>query len=294
MRRGPVVALALMCGAIGCTTKSVHKPPPEPAYPEAIATPVVMPTVPPSTPVPPGGAVPLPTRPVKNPKADAQKQAGKQIGPIITYAGTARADGYGIQANGKNKQGYPIYVNPVGSGFMIVVEGKPGISNLEVGKSIFRYEPDDPTARPDIEIQVTRALGDGSIEVCDARKPKIGGIPAIDPPNFAETPQISATINDFTCRFETFIESNASCTVDASGDFSFLKPKDSKVQFCMVVARSWAFQDGDTLVSVRLRDIEGNPGPVEHFVLQKKRIVPTPMAKRVVPTPPPTAPRRRP
>jgi len=294
MRSGPLVALALMCGAIGCTTQSVHKPPPTPEIPEAVATPFVMPTVPPSTPVPPGGAVPLPTRPVRNPKADAEKRAGKQIGPIITYAGTARADGYGIEPKGKNAQGYPIYVNPVGSGFMIVVEGKPGISNLETGKSIFRYEADDPTARPDIEIQVTRPLGDGSTEVCDARKPRIGGIPAINPPSFAETPQISAAINDFSCRFETFIESNASCTVDGSGDFSFLKPKDSKVQYCMVVARSWAFQDGDTLVSVRLRDIEGNPGPVEHFVLRKKRVEQTPMAKRVLPTPTATAPRRRP
>jgi hypothetical protein len=294
MRRGPVVALALLCGAIGCSTKAVQKAPPTPDFPEAIATPVVVPTVPPSTPVPPGGGAALPTRPVKNPKAEAEKKRGKQIGPIVTFAGAARADGYRIEPDGKNAQGYPIYINPVGSGFMIVVEGKPGISNLETGRSIFHHDPSDPTARPDLEIQVTRALGDGSAEVCDARKPKIGGIPAINPPSFAEKPRVSATINDLSCRFETFIESNASCTVDASGDFSFLNPKNSKVQFCMVVARSWAFQDGDTLVSVRLRDIEGNPGPVEHFVLRRKRVVPTPMLKRALPTPTATAPRRRP
>jgi hypothetical protein len=94
-----------------------------------------------------------------------------------------------------------------------------------------------------------------------------------------------------SCRFETFIESPGACTVQQTGDFSFLS-KDSDVQFCMVVARSWQFADGDTIVSVRLRDTDGNPGAVERFVLRRAAL-PVPSPK---PEPPPTATpsRRRP
>jgi hypothetical protein len=222
MRRGTVAALALVCAAVGCTARSGPQRPETPPTDVADVTPVVIPTVPPSTPLPPGAtAVPLKTRPVKNPQADAARKAGKVVGPVITWAGLARADGYKINPSGKNAQGYPIFNNAVGSGFMIVVEAKPGISNLEVGRSIFRHDENDATARPDLEIEVNRPLGDGSPDVCDARKPKIGGVPAINPPSFDETPKVSAALNDMSCRFETFIESNASCTVDASGDFSY-------------------------------------------------------------------------
>jgi hypothetical protein len=293
MRRGIAAAVALLSGVVGCSmvqsTPAQRKmAEPEPA---SAPTPVVIKTVPPGTPLP-AGAAPISTRPVKNPKAEAEKKAGKSIGPVITFAGAARADGQIMEPTGKNAKGYPVYNNFVGSGFIIVVEAKPGISNVEVGRSIFKYDANDPTQRPDLEIEVNRPLGDGNPEVCDARRPKIGGIPAVDPPSFAETKHISAALNDFACRFETFIESNASCTVERSGDFSFINAKESKVQFCMVVARSWNFPEGETLVSVRLRDIEGNPGPVSNFVVQRSR--PPAQPARAVPTPAPTAPRRRP
>lgn len=201
MRSGTVAVIALLCGIVGCTmTKSASQPQaasqPEP---EPLSTPFVVKTVPPSTPVPEGGAA-IPTRPVKNPKTDVQKQAGKAVGPIVTFAGAARADGQGMPPSSKNAQGVPVYNSVVGSGFMIVVEGKPGISNLEVGRSIYRYDPSDPKQRPDIQIEVNRPLGDGSAEVCDARRPKIGGVPAIDPPSWADTQQISNTLNDMGCR----------------------------------------------------------------------------------------------
>jgi hypothetical protein len=293
MRSGTAVAAALLCGAMGCSamrsapqaTPAAPTPLPEPA-------PVSVPTVPPGTPAPAGGA-PLPTRPVKNPNTEAEKKAGKVVGPIVTFAGLARADGQLTQPFGKDPAGIPIYRNPVGSGFVIVVEAKPGVSNVEVGRSIFKYDPQDPTQRPDLEIEVNRPLGDGSEAVCDARPPKIGGIPAIDPPSFAEkNPKVSAALNDLSCRFETFIESNSSCTVAKAGEFSFVDPKESKVQFCMVVAHAWNFPDGDTLVSVRLRDVDGNPGPVTRFIVRRQPN-PTP-PPRAMPSPTPTAPRRRP
>jgi hypothetical protein len=292
MRRAAAVAGALLLGAIGCTTQESSNAP----APVEAAPPPTQRVVGVYTPTPaagePGAAPTLAVRPVGDDKASAAaKRAGKDIGPVITFAGIARADGARVEPAGKTAQGVTIYHHPVGSGFMVVIEGKPGISNVENGRSIYRYSADDPTQRPDLEIEVDRPLGDGSPAVCDARRPKIGGVPAIDPPSFAETETISATLNDLSCRFETFIESNASCTVNQYGDFEFLG-KESKVQFCLVIARSWAFQSGDTLVSVRLRDTDGNPGPVSRFVLRYKPN-PTPK-KQPTPQPTPTVSRRRP
>lgn len=291
MRRAAAVAGVLLLGMIGCSAQESSSAPAAPAA--AAPTQRVVGVY---TPTPlagePGAPPTLAVRPVADQRAAAAaKRGGKAVGPIVTFAGIARADGSGIDSEGKTAQGVPIYRHPVGSGFMVVVEGKPGIGKIENGRSIFRYNADDPTQRPDLEIEVTRALGDGSLEVCDARRPKIGGVPGIDPPSFADTPKISAALNDLSCRFETFIESNSSCTVNKYGDFEFLN-KDSKVQFCMVVARSWQFPEGDTLVSVRLRDTDGNPGPVSRFVLRYKPN-PTP-EKKPTPQPTPTVSRRRP
>jgi hypothetical protein len=259
----------------------------------AEATPVEVPTVrtvPPGTPVPAGGAA-LPTRPVKNPQAEAEKKAGKAVGPVITHMGAARADGFLTKPVGKDSEGVPIYQNPVGSGFMIVIEGKPGISNLEVGRSIFKYgDPRDPSQRPDLEIEVNRPLGDGSPAVCDAKPPNFGGVPAINPPSFADNPTIDATLNDFSCRFETFIESSGACTVNKNGDFEFAE-HDTKVQFCIVIARAWNFPEGETLVSARLRDIEGNPGPVSRFIMVRKPNPTPPPRPKATATP--TVSRRR-
>ncbi len=290
MPRGAVALVALLATSAGCAILKAGR---EPTPPPPVTTPVVIKTVPPRTPAPEGAAA-VPTRPVKNPEAEKAKRAGIPIGPVVTYAGIARADGKRIEPTSVGAKGIPTFTNYVGSGFMIVIEGKPGISNLELARSVFRYNRDVPSAsdRPDLQIQVDRPLGDGSKWVCDARRPKIGGIPAINPPSFAETEEISATLNDFACRFETFTESAMSCTVDEYGDFSFIKPDESTAQFCMVVARSWNFPMGDTLVSVRLRDTEGNPGPISGFRLRREtRPTPTPRPRY---TPTPTISRRRP
>lgn len=280
-----LAGLALLAG---CAMRSA---PPKPTpMPRPEQTPVVVPTVPRGTPTPIDGT-PLPTRPVKNPDTEKAKQAGKTVGPVVTVIGVARADGKTVEPTSVDKNGVPIYVNYVGSGFILVVEGKPGVSNLEVGRRIVAYDPKDPSVRPDLEIQANKPLGDGSEEICDQRLPKVGGIPAINPPNFAETAKIAATLNDFSCRFQTFIESAESCTLDKYGDYSFVK-SDSTTQFCMVVARAWNFPVGDTMVSVRLRDIEGNPGPVSRFIL-RRTFRPTPTVGPTL-TPTPTVSKRRP
>jgi len=299
------IAIAGLCGllvaTLSCTAlrsaedAAVAKATPVVESWEA-AEPVKVKTVPPPTPLPldaegkPIAPPTLPVRGVRNVETDEALKQKKLVGPEVTFAGIARADGKPIEKDSVTKSGIPVYLNFVGSGFMLVIEAKPGFSHLEVGKSIFRYEPDDPTARPDLEVQVDRALGDGSKDVCDARPPKFGGIPAIKPANFAETADITAAINDMSCRFEVFGESEYSCTVNNAGEFKFLNDK-SEVQFCMVVARKWNFPEGDTTVSVRLRDSDGNPGPVSQFILRRKDR-PTPTPRTPIPATP-TPVRRR-
>ncbi len=287
-----VVGVLLWSAAVGMNfgfaERAVAQQPPADEPPPVAAPPSIR-VVGSATPTPPSAAK-LKLRPVADEKAiAAARKAGKPIGPVITYAGISRADGRRIDPVGKTKDGVRIYQHPVGSGFMIVVEAKPGISNIEVGRSIYRYNAEDPKERPDLEIQVDRPLGNGSVEVCDARRPKFGGIPAINPPSFDETPQVSAALNDLSCRFETFIESPGACTVEETGDFKFLA-ENTDVQFCMVVARSWQFPDGDTTVSVRLRDTDGNPGAVERFVLRRQ---PLPMPSPKPEAPPTATPSRR-
>lgn len=257
---GCVVAVCLG-GVVGCAAKGPK------ARPTAVpvdleATP--MPTVPPTTPTPEPEAAPLPTRGGGSPHA----KHGEGSGPEITFLGVARADGVKVQPNSVDKDGTPTYQTAIGSGFMIVVEGKPGGSGEDVGRRTFAYVPNDPTVRPDLEIEVSRDLGDGSVAVCDRRRPQIGGVPAVNPASFAETQRIADALNDFSCRFETFIESQSSCTVEANGDYSFLR-KDSTTQFCMIVARAYGFPVGETIVTVRLRDTAGNPGPAKRMRIRR-------------------------
>jgi hypothetical protein len=221
-----------------------------------------MPTVPPSTPTPEATAAPLPTRPV------GKHVKGANVGPVVTFFGAARADGSTVDPVSVDKKGIPVYHSEVGSGFMLVVEVKPGENGYEPGRRVFAYVPDDPTVRPDLEIESNRDMGNGSREVCDRQRPRIGGMPAVNPPSFAETQKISDAINDLSCRFETFIESDGSCTLNKNGDYSFIS-KDTTTQFCMIVARAYMFPVGKTLLSVRVRDTEGNPGPVKHMWVER-------------------------
>lgn len=253
------VLAACVGGVAGCAAKGRTGRSTVPAAEES--TP--MPTVPPATPTPEPEAQPVATR-----GGGPGAKSGAGAGPEITFLGVARADGFKLEPNSVEKDGTPVYISPIGSGFMIVIEGKPGASGHDVGRRTFAHVANDPSVRPDLEIEATRDLGDGSPAVCDRRRPQIGGIPGVNPPSFAETQRISDALNDFACRFETFIESESSCTVEAGGDYSFIA-KDTTTQFCMIVARAYGFQVGDTLLTVRLRDTEGNPGPPKRMRIRR-------------------------
>jgi hypothetical protein len=260
----------------------------EPKAPTMADIPEV-PTVPPRSapPTPPPHAVPkdpqatpepLEIRPV--PKTVALKP-GQAAGPIVTFFGAARADGLPVKPTSVSKDGIETYTSTVGSGFILVVEGKPGANNIEVGRGLYAHAADDPTKRGDLEIISNRDLGDGSPAVCDRQRPNIGGIPAINPPSFEPTQKISNAINDFACRFETFVESDFSCTMNEQGSYAFAN-KETKVQFCLIIARAYGFPVGTTELSVRLRDTDGNPGPVKKVRIHRPEEAAAPKAE---PTP---------
>jgi hypothetical protein len=239
-----------------------------------VATPTAVPTVPPPAssdfPTPRPNTVPTGLKP------------GESFGPEVTFFGITRADGKAIEPV-NHDGGIPTYRNFVGSGFQVVVEGKPGKSGADVGRRVFAHSATDPKMRPDLEIEFDRPLGDGSEVICDRMRPKIGGIPALNPANFAETQKVSDTLNDAGCRFEVFLESESSCTLGKNEDWQFVDPQ-TKTQFCMTVAKAWNFPLGDTIVSVRLRDTAGNPGPVKKIRINRPKDAPTPRP-RVQPTP---------
>jgi hypothetical protein len=230
-----------------------------------------VPTVPPTTATPLPEPSALPTRSVG--KKDVQAKKGEPIGPVITFFGAAKADGTKADPASVDKDGTRTYETGAGAGFIIVVEAKPGKSGAEVARRVFAYVPGDPHTRPDLEIESNHDMGNGSPAVCDRQRPNVGGMPGINPPSFAETQKVSDAINDLACRFETFIQSDSSCTMSPNGDYAFSVP-DTTTQFCMLVAHAYAFPDGYTLLSVRLRDVDGNPGPVAH--LKIRRVSPKP------------------
>jgi len=192
-------------------------------------------------------------------------------GADITYVGLARADDMVIDPIGMTSQGWPIYQRPVGYLFTIVVEAKPGPSHRAVGNSSFQSDLNDPTVRPDLEIIVSRPLGDGSPAVCDNMPPIIGGVPAS--PSFDLTQPISNAINDFGCRFVNGSGQpigrapGEACTVFSDGEFHFVNSA-SMIQFCAGIAAPFGFPMGDTVVMVRARDVTGAPGPPASFVVR--------------------------
>lgn len=183
----------------------------------------------------------------------------------------ARANDTTIAPSGTTAQGWPIYERPFGHSFSLVIEAKPGPSRRPVGLNAFRSSPFDPATRPDLEIIVSRPLGNGSLDVCDDMLPLLGGVPAS--PSFDLTQPISNAINDLACRFVNGggepggRRAADACTVFGDGEYRFVEPT-STVQFCALISEPFGFPLGDTVVSVRVRDSTGAPGPPASFVVR--------------------------
>jgi hypothetical protein len=168
----------------------------------------------------------------------------------------------------------PIYERPLGSGFTIVIEGRPGGDGTTVGNSAFRYDPGDPNVRPDLQIVVNRDLGNPTAEVCDNQFPSnFGGVPGVAATNFPVTQMVSNAMNDLACRFvdgqgdPVGRPGASSCVEHPDGEFRLVNGA-SRVQFCWTVPAGVSFPLGDTLVTFRLQDIAGRAGPAAQFILR--------------------------
>lgn len=151
--------------------------------------------------------------------------------------------------------------------FIIVVEGRPGLSGTEVGKGTDLLGAD---GRPDLQVQSTRNLGNGSRVVCDLGPASQGGggVPAISPVSYdPEDSLITDALADFGCRFQQLSPSTPCTFTDASGEAKLVST-NATIQFCDFVAATATFPTGDTILSAKLRDIDGNVGQTAQIVVR--------------------------
>lgn len=214
-------------------------------------------------------ATPAPTATPSGPEA-----------PVITFFGVTRADDRLVDLSGY-ENGIPVFsrsetIDGGSSGFSIVIEAAPGSTGAPIGTSSY-----DVTlvGLPDLQIQVDRPLGNGSVTVCDDPMTMPGGVPALAPPSFDDSTTTVSTVNDFACRFvdgqgdaEARTSPQDSCVAFASGDFAFVDP-ESTTQFCGAINVPLAFPIGDTVVRARVRDMAGNVSDVERIII---RVAPLP------------------
>jgi hypothetical protein len=144
---------------------------------------------------------------------------------------------------------------------------------------------------PDLQMLLSRPLGNGSAAVCDVDpEGLIGGVPAVHPPVFSDVPATVDAINDLGCRVNDGTgsprarnASNLACTRFETGDFSFVDPA-TQAQFCVPIAQAWEFPLGDTIVTARARSVAGSIGDPRQIVVRVGRGVtnsPTPTATRI-------------
>lgn len=204
------------------------------------------------------------------------------IGPQIVFFGLIRADDTVVDPSGTDASGRPVYDRPFGFGFSLVVEARRGASNRPPSGSTFGQP-----GCPDLEIQVSRALGDGSTAICDTVPPDDGGVPAIDPPQLDGDDGICDALNDLGCRFVDGAGEaqgrtcSEGCVLFPSGELGCVSDR-ATIQFCGRMAKSAEFPVGETLVTTRVRDTAGNFGEPAQIVVRIASPTTTPT---VTPTP---------
>ena len=246
------------------TRTQTHTAPPGTSTQTPTATRTQTATRTPSTTAPPATVTRTPTHTLT-----PSPTSSVPTGPMITYFGLVTASDMIIAPSGEFVDGVPVYTRPFGSGFSIVVEAAPGIAMRPVARSTYNL-----SGSADLQIQVTRPLGNGSVEVCDNDPPLVGGVPAINPPMFSSEQGIAGVMNDLSCRFVD--GQNQTVGRNCNGDPCIMRPNgqfgcagaESLTQFCGLISQNLSFRSGDTLVSVRVRDTQGNFGPVSQIIVR--------------------------
>jgi hypothetical protein len=201
---------------------------------------------------------------------------------VVSYAGAIAQDGCPFCCEFScmltptptpfiNEDGRQVFVHHVGQ-FLLVIEGRRGTSNINPGTNLFPSGSD----RGDLQVLVSAPIGDpsdsagfGSTRVCDMGPPPtpFGGVPGINPPDFGPGQAVTDAIRDMECRFSIQETSAVACTRSKFGDFAYLG-SGTRTQFCYQVPMTAAFQPGDTVVAIQLRDTAGNLGPRKEIVIR--------------------------
>jgi hypothetical protein len=149
--------------------------------------------------------------------------------------------------------------------FLLVIEGRRGTSNVDPGTNTMPTGGD----RGDVQVLVSRSIGNGSTAVCDAgpAPTPFGGVPGTDPTDFGPGQSTTNAIVDMACRFSIQENTGVACTRDRQGNFAFLGT-GSRKQFCYQVPATAEFPVGDTVVGIQLRDLIGNIGPKKEIVVR--------------------------
>lgn len=203
---------------------------------------------------------------------------------MVTYFGTAFVNGCGACNEPHcfcvgtptptpyfDDNGRQVYlVGP--SGFLLIVEAKPGPNGAAVGRSVPVPIAGQPN-RPDLQILPNRNLGNGSAAVCDSQPVGAGGggIPGFNPIDFGPSQAVTDALVDFACRFSVQ-SADSPCTLNSFGNPSVLTPgglPSTGRQFCYLAEQNSAVPSGDTVVAVQLRDTQGNLGPRREIVLRR-------------------------
>ncbi len=194
---------------------------------------------------------PTPVRPPITPAAGN--------GPEISHLGVASAADRPLPAIDTDEAGRPIVALPHGHGVTLVIEARRGRDRIPVGQRTF----DAAGGLPDLQIIVSRPLGDGSDAVCDADPPASGGVPATEPFGFDGV--AAAAVNDLGCR--AVVNPLALCTRHPDGSYDHVE-RASELQFCVPIAAAWAFPPGDTIVAARVRSGNGSHSAVREIVVR--------------------------
>ena len=247
-------------------------------------------------------------RPVRHPYRIEFNDAGCPAGPVITTFGVANAANEPQAPIGDDEMGRPVFLQPFGQGFSLVIEARVGANRHNPGVYPAPYYAGETLHDPDMQMIVSRPLGDGSAVICDTMPPDVGGVPATDPFTFGTAPGVLDAVHDLGCRFidgagqlvarQSSIEA---CTRSDEGfGFGFVD-RGSRIQFCGPIAAAWRLPQGDTVFAARIKDAN-----LEEFGAPREIVVrvgdataaatatATPSPSRTSPPSPSATPTRRP
>jgi hypothetical protein len=130
---------------------------------------------------------------------------------------------------------------------------------------------------PNVQIESSQNMGNGSNPVCSPSGAynDDGGIPGINPPNFAPTPGIINALQSFAVWFLSYSPGAACTFAPGGGSYAYVSPI-ATAQFCDEMSAPQAFPPGDSLLTVQLEDTGGKVGPTAQIIVRVSTWTPAP------------------